>query len=347
VTIQVQILDLLDALQAEFGMAILFITHDLNLVRRFTHRVGVMEKGCLVELGETSKVFADPQHAYTRKLINSRPERRVDGLDPASPIVLQGEAVNVAFTSAEGWFKKRVFHAVKEVSITLKRGETLGIVGESGSGKSTLAMALLGLQGLAGGAVTLDGVRTDNADRKTLSRMRKRLQVVFQDPFGSLNPRMTVAQILAEGLALHHPELDAAAQAARIAATLEEVGLGASSGLGDVAGRYPHEFSGGQRQRIAIARVVILQPEVLVLDEPTSALDVSVQQQILRLLGDLQRRHGISYVFISHDLAVVRAMSHRVAVMKDGQVVETGEAEQLFANPQHAYTRALLAAAQG
>jgi microcin C transport system ATP-binding protein len=346
VTIQAQILQLLDQLQAEFGMAILFITHDLNLVRRFTHRVGVMEKGDLVEIGETAQVFSDPQHPYTKKLIASRPERRVHPLPEGAPVILQGQNLRVSFSSSAGWFKKSILRAVDDVTLNVKRGETLGIVGESGSGKSTLAMALLGLQTRVGGNILLDGVEINHGDRRGLLSMRRRMQVVFQDPFGSLNPRMTVSQILTEGLSLHHPGLTAAEKADRVARTLDEVGLGEASGLIDVAGRYPHEFSGGQRQRIAIARVIIIEPELVVLDEPTSALDVSVQQQILRLLGDLQVNHHMSYVFISHDLAVVRAMSHRVAVMKDGKVVEEGEAEALFANPHHDYTKTLLAAEQ-
>ena len=345
VTLQQQILQLLDALQAEFGMAILFITHDLNLVRRFTHRVGVMERGRLVELGDTAQVFAAPQHAYTQKLIASRPVRDVLAIDPAAPVLLQGQAVDVVFTRRQGWFGRRRLHAVKHLSLAVRRGETLGIVGESGSGKSTLAMALLGLQTLTGGAIWLGDERLDQASRTTLRAMRGRLQVVFQDPFGSLNPRMTVTQLLNEGLQLHHPQLSRRQRAERIAIVLDEVGLGEAAGLPDVAGRYPHEFSGGQRQRIAIARAVILRPDILVLDEPTSALDVSVQQQILRLLGSLQRQHGISYILISHDLAVMRAMAHQVIVMHDGDIVEEGEAEALFSQPQHAYTRILLNAA--
>ena len=346
VTIQVQILKLLDGLQAEFGMSILFITHDMNLVRRFTDRIGVMERGKLVEIGDTAAVFAAPQHDYTRKLLNSRPQRSLTPAPADARQVLAGDAIRVEFTSSKGWFKKSVFRAVDDVAITLKRGETLGIVGESGSGKTTLAMALLALQDIAGGQIRFDGERIDDADRMKLRAMRRRIQVVFQDPFGSLNPRLTVGQIVAEGLSVHRPELTRAQQDEEVAAALDEVGLGPSSGLIDVAGRYPHEFSGGQRQRIAIARVVILKPEVLVLDEPTSALDVSVQQQVLRLLTGLQQKYSMSYVFISHDLAVVHAMSHRVAVMKDGVIVEEGEAESLFAAPQHPYTRALLAAAR-
>ncbi|MDO9075401.1 MAG: ABC transporter ATP-binding protein [Rubrivivax sp.] len=345
VTIQAQILALLDELQAELGMAMLFITHDLNLVRRFTHRVGVMERGRLVECGLTADVFARPQHPYTRKLLASRPQRVVQPVQDDAPVLLQGDDVGVSFAIGQGWFGKRQFRAVKGATLRLKRGETLGIVGESGSGKTTLGMALLALQPLSGGSVSVDGERIDNAGREPLRRMRRRLQVVFQDPFASLSPRMTIGQIVGEGLALHQPELSATQREERVLAMLDEVGLSARHGVADVLQRYPHEFSGGQRQRIAIARAVVLQPEVLVLDEPTSALDVSVQQQVLALLADLQRRHGLSYLFISHDLAVVRAMSHRVMVMKNGDVVEEGEAEALFDAPQQPYTRELLAAA--
>ncbi len=345
VTIQAQILALLDDLQAEFRMAILFITHDLNLVRRFTHRVGVMERGKLVEQGLTSEVFAHPREPYTIKLINSRPQRLIGPVPADAPVLAAANDVNVDFVSGKGWFGKETFHAVRDASLSLQRGETLGIVGESGSGKTTLGMALLALQPIAGGSVTLDGARIDNADRATLRAMRRRMQVVFQDPFASLSPRMTIEQIVGEGVALHMPELSKDARRQRILAMLAEVGLSEAEGLQDVLTRYPHEFSGGQRQRIAIARAVILQPEILVLDEPTSALDVSVQQQVLRLLTSLQQKYGMSYVFISHDLAVVRAMSHRVLVMKDGVIVEQGEAEALFAAPREPYTQALLAAA--
>ncbi len=345
VTIQAQILALLDELQAEMGMALLFITHDLNLVRRFSHRVGVMERGHLVELGDTATVFGQPQHAYTRRLLASRPQRVVQAVPTGAPVLLQAQGVDVAFTASKGWFGKATFHAVRDATLQLRRGETLGIVGESGSGKTTLGMALLALQGIAAGEVSLSGERIDNAPRAALRAMRKRVQVVFQDPFASLSPRMTVGQIVGEGLALHQPQLGKEQRDAAVLKMLDEVGLSEAQGVAQVLRRYPHEFSGGQRQRIAIARAVVLQPEVLVLDEPTSALDVSVQQQVLQLLSQLQQRHGLSYVFISHDLAVVRAMSHRVLVMKGGQIVEAGEAESLFAAPQHAYTRELLAAA--
>ncbi|HEX2540728.1 MAG TPA: dipeptide ABC transporter ATP-binding protein [Caldimonas sp.] len=345
VTIQAQILALLDALQAEMGMALLFITHDLNLVRRFTHRVGVMERGRLVESGRTADVFGVPRHAYTTRLLASRPVREVRPLPADAPLLVQARDVRVSFGLPGAWFRKRRFDAVRRATLELRRGETLGIVGESGSGKTTLGMALLALQPIAAGEVALGGQRVDGADAGVLRAMRRRMQVVFQDPFGSLSPRMRVGRIVGEGLALHRPELGRAERQALVVTMLEEVGLGPGDGMADVLERYPHEFSGGQRQRIAIARAVILRPEVLVLDEPTSALDVSVQRQVLALLADLQRRYGMSYVFISHDLAVVRAMSHRVLVMKDGEIVEEGEAEALFESPREPYTKALLAAA--
>ena len=364
VTIQAQILALLDELQREMGMALLFITHDLNLVRRFCHRVGVMEKGKLVESGVTAEVFANPRHAYTSKLLASRPRRVVQAVAGDAPVLLAGDDIRVEFHSSEGWFRKRTFVAVRDATLRLRRGETLGIVGESGSGKTTLGMALLALQPIADGRIEIDAgpgeaprtngesaagrsapIRIDDADRTTLRAMRRRMQVVFQDPFASLSPRMTVGQIVGEGLALHMPQLTQAEREQRILDMLVEVGMSAAQGQHEVLQRYPHEFSGGQRQRIAIARAVVLRPEVLVLDEPTSALDVSVQQQVLALLAELQRRYGMSYLFISHDLAVVRAMSHRVLVMKDGAIVEQGEAQALFEAPTHPYTQALLAAA--
>jgi microcin C transport system ATP-binding protein len=345
VTIQAQILALLDELQAEIGMALLFITHDLNLVRRFTHRVGVMERGKLVEIGTSTEVFANPRHPYTRKLLASRPQRVVQTVAADAQVLVEGQAVEVSFFSTKGWFGKTQFKAVKDATLQLRRGETLGIVGESGSGKTTLGMALLALQGISAGQVSLGGERIDNASRDTLRRMRKRMQVVFQDPFASLSPRLTIGQIVGEGLALHQPELSVAEREKKVLAVLAEVGLSPREGIHGVLQRYPHEFSGGQRQRIAIARAVVLQPEVLVLDEPTSALDVSVQQQVLALLADLQKRYGMSYLFISHDLAVVRAMSHRVIVMKDGEMVEQGEAQALFDAPQQPYTQQLLSAA--
>ena len=346
VTIQAQILALLDDLQRELGMALLFITHDLNLVRRFTHRVGVMERGRLVECGDTAAVFANPQHAYTQKLLASRPQRVVQPVAHDAPVLVSARGVGVSFTTSEGWFARRHFQAVRNATLQLRRGETLGIVGESGSGKTTLGMALLALQDISGGEIEIDGKRIDNASRTDLRAMRRHMQVVFQDPFASLSPRMTVGQIVGEGLALHRSELSAAERDQLVLQMLDEVGLNERNAIFNVLQRYPHEFSGGQRQRISIARAVVLRPQVLVLDEPTSALDVSVQQQVLALLAELQVRYGMSYIFISHDLALVRAMSHRVLVMKDGDVIEEGEAQALFDAPRQPYTKALLAAAQ-
>ena len=341
VTIRAQIMDLLEELQREFGMAILLITHDLNLVRRFADRVGVMQSGRMVELEQTKKLFAQPQHPYTKRLLDSRLQNMVQPLSVGAgdePDLLRGDDVRVEFSYPLGWFKKKIFTAVDEVNISLKRGETLGIVGESGSGKSTLAMALLALQPLAQGECSFAGQSLRKIAPAQLRALRAKMQVVFQDPFGSLSPRMTIEQIVGEGLALHQPEMGVAERRQRIAQTLQEVGLES-----DILVRYPHEFSGGQRQRIAIARAIILEPQLLVLDEPTSALDASVQKQVLELLVGLQTRHGMSYLLISHDLEVIAAMSHRIAVMQAGRIVEQGSAEAIIHSPQHDYTRQLLA----
>jgi microcin C transport system ATP-binding protein len=344
VTIQAQILALLDDLQREFGMAILFITHDLALVRRFTHRVGVMEKGKLVESGPTETVFTQPQHPYTVRLLNSRAERQVQPLKSNAATLLAARDLTVTFSRAEGWFKHSRFIAVNGVNLELRSGETVGVVGESGSGKTTLGMALLGLQPVSNGSVQVDGQSLTEANRETLRKIRRRIQVVFQDPFASLNPRLTVGEIIQEGLAWHMPELTAAELRSRVLATLAEVGLGTTARHEGILERYPHQFSGGERQRIAIARAVVIEPEILVLDEPTSALDVSVQKQVLTLLAGLQQRHGMSYLFISHDLSVIRAVAHRILVMKDGIVVEQGETEALIRDPQMPYTKTLLQA---
>ncbi|KVM52717.1 microcin ABC transporter ATP-binding protein [Burkholderia ubonensis] len=347
VTVRQQIVDLLLELQAQEaaarGMAVLLITHDLNLVRRFAQRVAVMERGVLVETNETGALFDAPQHPYTRRLLDSAPRRAIEPVAADARTILDVRALAVDYrTAARGWravFGQSAFRAVHDVQLRLRRGETVGIVGESGSGKSTLAFAVLGLQQPAAGAIEIDGLPLAalraNARRRALYG---RMQVVFQDPFGSLSPRMTIEQIVGEGLALHRPELARAARRARIASLLEEVGLQA-----DALPRYPHEFSGGQRQRIAIARALAVEPELLVLDEPTSALDVSIQKQVLTLLTNLQARYRLSYLFITHDLAVMRAMAHRVIVMQAGRVVEEGETLQVLHAPSHPYTRALMA----
>jgi microcin C transport system ATP-binding protein len=348
VTVRQQIVELLIGLQeqeaAERGMAVLLITHDLNLVKRFAQRVAVMEKGVLVETNSTAELFANPQHPYTRRLLNSEPERAIDPVASNARRLLEVQGLSVDYrTSVKGWrsvFSKSSFRALQDVGITLRRGETLGIVGESGSGKSTLAAAILGLQRPAEGLIHIDGqslstLRSANSRRSVSSR----LQVVFQDPYGSLSPRMTIEQIVGEGIALHRPEVTAAARRQRVVALLDEVGMPA-----DVLPRYPHEFSGGQRQRIAIARALAVEPELLVLDEPTSALDVSIQQQVLNLLTRLQKKYTLTYLFITHDLAVMRAMAHRVAVMKAGRIVEMGDTMDVLQAPGHPYTQALLAA---
>ncbi|AOR72852.1 microcin ABC transporter ATP-binding protein [Burkholderia stabilis] len=347
VTVRQQIVDLLLDLQAQEaggrGMAVLLITHDLNLVRRFAQRVAVMEHGVLVEANETGALFDTPQHPYTRRLLDSAPRRAIEPVATDARTILDVRALAVDYrTTPKGWramFGQTAFRAVHDVQLRLRRGETIGIVGESGSGKSTLAAAVLGLQQPAAGEIGIDGMPLAALRARAGRRaLYGRLQVVFQDPFGSLSPRMTIEQIVGEGLALHRPELAGAARRARVAALLEEVGLPA-----DAMPRYPHEFSGGQRQRIAIARALAVEPELLVLDEPTSALDVSIQKQVLALLTSLQARYRLSYLFITHDLAVMRAMAHRVIVMKAGRVVEEGETLDVLHAPSHPYTQALLA----
>ncbi|MET3448554.1 microcin ABC transporter ATP-binding protein [Ralstonia pickettii] len=344
VTVRMQILQLLRELQAEFGMAIMLITHDLNMVRAFAERVGVMERGVLVETGNTADVFAAPQHPYTVRLLESRPQRDVLPLVPLAPVLLEADKLTVTYERHRpgfaGWFRTDPFTAVDAVSLQLREGETLGIVGESGSGKTTLAQTLLGLQTAKSGDLRFLGNSLLRISRDERRAVRARMQVVFQDPYGSLSPRMTIEEIVGEGLALHQPHVNATERRHRVIEALREVGLDRTA-----LGRYPHEFSGGQRQRIAIARVLILKPQLLVLDEPTSALDVSIQQQVLSLLSALQKKYNLSYLFISHDLAVIRAMSHRVVVMKDGKVVEEGDTEAVLASPSHPYTCKLMAAA--
>ena len=337
VTIQQQILDLLKELQQEMGMSVLLITHDLNLVRRFASRVCVMQAGKIVEQGDRQSIFEQPQHEYTRFLLDSEPDKKIADIQPSADIIIEAKNLHCHFPITRGFFKRQVdsIRAVDDVSLQLRAGETLGIVGESGSGKTTLGMSLLRLVESTGEIRYREHI-ISGYQEKRMRPLRKSFQVVFQDPYSSLSPRMTVEQILSEGLLLHYPELDREQRYQRIMKILAEVGLEE-----DVLWRYPHEFSGGQRQRIAIARTVILEPEVILLDEPTSALDVSVQKQVLGLLAELQQKYQLSYLFISHDLRVVRAMSHRVIVMRDGKVVETGDVETVFDQPAQAYTRAL------
>jgi microcin C transport system ATP-binding protein len=348
VTIRAQIVELLLELQRDEaekrGMAVLLITHDLNLVRHFAQRVAVMESGVLVESGTVEQVFNSPQHPYTQRLLQSRPERTVVPVLPISPVLLEARDVSVEFKTKlpglGGWFRSGRFRAVADATVSVRQGETLGIVGESGSGKSTLAMALLGLQRTAHGEIEFQGRALASYRGHEQTVLRSNMQVVFQDPFSSLSPRQTIERIVGEGLALHRPQMDAAARREKVISVLREVGLDRT-----VLYRYPHEFSGGQRQRIAIARALVLEPRILILDEPTSALDVSIQQQVLKLLAGLQRKYNLGFVFISHDLAVIGAMAHRVAVMQNGTIVESGEVEQIFATPAHPYTRKLLRAA--
>ncbi|MES2886839.1 MAG: dipeptide ABC transporter ATP-binding protein [Pseudomonadota bacterium] len=320
------------------GMAVLLITHDLNLVRRFAQRVAVMERGRLVEVADTETLFRSPQHPYTRQLLDSLPERSLDAVAPNAPEVLRTHGLRVEYSQARpGWrgvLGRGRFVALESADTHLREGETIGVVGESGSGKSTLAQAILSLVRLRAGRIDFEGQDVRARGSRERRALRARLQVVFQDPYGALSPRHTVEQIVGEGLALHQPHWNAAERRQQVVDVLGEVGLPAT-----VLHAYPHQFSGGQRQRIAIARALVLNPRVLVLDEPTSALDVSIQKQVLDLLVRLQKKFRLSYVLISHDLAVVRAMAHRLYVLRDGAIVETGPTEAVIAQPQHAYTQ--------
>jgi microcin C transport system ATP-binding protein len=340
VTIQAQILKLLGELQAELKMALLLITHDLTIVRRVAERVCVMSQGEIVEQGRVADVFNRPAHPYTRHLLDSEPRDRPEPASPQAPTLLDATDTRVWFPIKRGLLRRTVDYvkAVDGISLKVRKGHTLGVVGESGSGKSTLARALIRLQ-KSEGSIVFDGDQIQGLSWQALRPLRRRMQIVFQDPFGSLSPRMSVGQIVEEGLKIHSlGGFEERRQ--RIVEALEEVGLDP-----DVQDRYPHEFSGGQRQRIAIARALVLKPDFIVLDEPTSALDVSVQAQIVKLLRRLQQAHNLTYLFISHDLRVVRALAHDVLVMRQGKVVEQGPAESIFAAPRHAYTRALMAAA--
>ena len=340
VTLQAQILELLIDLQKEMGLAVLMITHDLPLVRRFADQVVVMRHGEVVEQGRVEEVFSRPSHAYTRLLLDSSPVRNIA---PAKEngMALEARAIRcIRAGQGGGLFRKAKGQTIlHDIDLHLKDGETLGVVGESGSGKTTLANVLLRL--LPGdGAIQLGGADWQALQGKALRKARHAAQLVFQDPFASLSPRMSIEAIIGEGLRVHEPGLKAVELRTRVIEALREVGLDE-----DMLWRYPHEFSGGQRQRIAIARALVLRPRLIVLDEPTSALDVSVQKQVLTLLQDLQRRHGLSYLLITHDLRVIRAMAHRVMVLREGHVVEQGETLELLANPSESYTRALVEAA--
>ena len=367
VTIQAQILDLLAGLKQAEGLGLLFITHDLGIVRRIADRVCVMQGGEIVEQGPTAAIFADPQHPYTRKLLAAEQKGGPDPVPVSAPEVLRTEALRIWFPIEKGLLRRTVGHvkAVNDASFSVRAGETLGIVGESGSGKTTLALAILRLIGSDGRIVFLgrdinrldrpwdaagaDALPADEAvtvfrrqtGRAAEKTMRQHMQIVFQDPYGSLSPRMTIEQIIAEGLGVHGVD-PGRNRTEMVAEVMGEVGLDPAT-----MARYPHEFSGGQRQRIAIARAMILRPKLLVLDEPTSALDMTVQVQIVDLLRALQRKWGLAYIFISHDLRVIRAMAHKVMVMQAGDVVEAGECEAVFTNPQSDYTKALMAAAFG
>ncbi len=341
VTIQAQILKLLKDLQARTGMALLLITHDLGIVRRLADRVCVMNQGRIVESGHCSDIFAAPKHAYTRHLLAAEPKGRPAKPRPRAPVVMRCEKLKVYFPIKAGFFRRTVDYtrAVDAVSVTIRQGHTVGVVGESGSGKTTLGLALLRLIS-SQGPVYFGEQPIQGLSFKAMRRLRQEMQIVFQDPFGALSPRLSVGQIVGEGLDVHGLDRDSKDRRATISQALEEVGLDPRT-----QDRYPHEFSGGQRQRIAIARAMVLKPRFVVLDEPTSALDVSVQAQIVDLLRDLQRRHDLAYLFISHDLKVVRALADEVIVLLDGKVVEHGAAKRIFDAPKKAYTKALIAAA--
>ncbi|GLR51623.1 ABC transporter ATP-binding protein [Shinella yambaruensis] len=341
VTVQAQILELLKSLKEEHGMSMLFITHDLGIVRKFADRVCVMTKGRIVETGPVEEIFSSPQHAYTRHLLAAEPKGEPRPGDDSQPVVIEAEDVKVWFPIKAGFLRRVVDHvkAVDGIDLKLRAGHTLGVVGESGSGKTTLGLALTRLIA-SKGRIAFVGQDIAGHSFSEMRPLRRRMQIVFQDPFGSLSPRMSVADIVAEGLKVHEPSLSEAERDRCVAAALEETGLDPTTRW-----RYPHEFSGGQRQRIAIARAMVLKPEFVMLDEPTSALDMSVQAQVVELLRDLQAKHNLAYLFISHDLKVVRALANDIIVMRGGQVVEKGPARDIIERPHEAYTRALMAAA--
>ncbi len=341
VTVQAQILELLARLKTERSMSMLFITHDLGIVRKIADRVCVMTKGKIVETGPTAEIFANPQHEYTRHLLAAEPKGKPPAANPDASIVMEGKDVKVWFPIRQGFFRSVVDHvkAVDGINVTVKAGQTLGVVGESGSGKTTLGLALARMIS-SQGTITFEGKAINGFSFKEMKPLRKELQIVFQDPFGSLSPRMSISEIIEEGIVIHFPKLTREERDTRVVDVLKEVGLNPDS-----RHRYPHEFSGGQRQRIAIARAMVLNPRFVMLDEPTSALDMSVQAQVVDLLRDLQKKHDLAYLFISHDLKVVRALANEVIVMRNGQVVEYGPSQQIFDNPQTDYTKALIAAA--
>ncbi|WP_440981807.1 ABC transporter ATP-binding protein [Shinella sumterensis] len=341
VTVQAQILELLKNLKEEHGMSMLFITHDLGIVRKFADRVCVMTKGRIVETGPVEEIFTNPQHPYTRHLLASEPKGAPRPADDSQPVIMQAEDVKVWFPIKAGFLRRVVDNvkAVDGIDLTLRAGHTLGVVGESGSGKTTLGLALTRLIA-SKGRIAFVGQDIAGHSFAEMRPLRRRMQIVFQDPFGSLSPRMSVADIVAEGLKIHEPSLSEGERDRRVAAALEETGLDPATRW-----RYPHEFSGGQRQRIAIARAMVLKPEFVMLDEPTSALDMSVQAQVVELLRDLQAKHNLAYLFISHDLKVVRALANDIIVMRSGRVVEKGPAKDIIERPTEAYTKALMAAA--
>ncbi|MBN9019253.1 MAG: ABC transporter ATP-binding protein [Rhizobiales bacterium] len=341
VTVQAQILELLKSIQQRRRMGLLFITHDLGIVRKIADRVCVMTKGKIVEQGPTRALFAHPEHAYTRHLLAAEPKGDPPPADDTAPVVVAADALKVWFPIKAGLLRRTVDYvkAVDGVDVTVRRGQTLGVVGESGSGKTTLGLGIMRLIS-SDGAIRFKGERIDGRGFHAMRPLRRHMQIVFQDPFGSLSPRLSVAEIIEEGLKVHEPGMSANERERRVAKALEEVGLDPVN-----RHRYPHEFSGGQRQRIAIARAIVLEPDFVMLDEPTSALDMSVQAQVVDLLRDLQRRRGLAYLFISHDLKVVKALANEVIVMRGGKVVEHGTSQQIFGAPQTDYTRALIAAA--
>ncbi|RRH98799.1 ABC transporter ATP-binding protein [Mesorhizobium tamadayense] len=341
VTVQAQILELLAGLKSRKGMSMLFITHDLGIVRKIADRVCVMTKGRIVETGPTQEIFANPQHAYTKHLLAAEPKGKPPAANAAAKAVMTGKEIKVWFPIKRGFFRRTVDHvkAVDGIDVTVRAGQTLGVVGESGSGKTTLGLALARMIS-SRGAINFNGRDINQLSFSAMRPLRRELQIVFQDPFGSLSPRMSVAEIIEEGLKIHEPKLSPDERDDKVVDVLKEVGLDP-----ETRHRYPHEFSGGQRQRVAIARAMVLNPRFVMLDEPTSALDMSVQAQVVDLLRNLQARHNLAYLFISHDLKVIRALANDVIVMRNGQIVEAGPSEQIFSSPQTDYTRALMAAA--